>query len=204
MRPISTDDVVWTYSGVRPLYNDGASSATAATRDYVLKVNHSAGGPVLNIFGGKITTYRKLAESALELIDAEFTRKTNKWTAKAPMPGGDFPVTGAKNLCDKLGKNLPFLSKKTIKRLIRQYGTEAAVIFAGCTSLEDLGKNFGHGIFQQELDWTIANEWVTQADDFLWRRSKLGLRLRDEEKDEINAYISKYKAEQRTKPENQL
>jgi glycerol-3-phosphate dehydrogenase len=201
---ISKDDVVWTYSGVRPLYNDGASSATAATRDYVLKVNHSAGGPVLNIFGGKITTYRRLAESALELIDAEFLRKTNKWTAKAPMPGGDFPVTGLKNLCDNLGKKLPFLSEKIIKRLIRQYGTEAAIIFAGCTSLDDLGKNFGHGIFQQELDWTIENEWVTQADDFLWRRSKLGLRLRDEEKNEINAYIAKYITDQRTKSLNRF
>ena len=201
---ISKDDVVWTYSGVRPLYNDGASSATAATRDYVLKVNHSAGGPVLNIFGGKITTYRRLAESALELIDAEFMRKTNKWTAKAPMPGGDFPVTGLKNLCDKLGKKLPFLSEKIIKRLIRQYGTEAAIIFEGCTSLDNLGKNFGHGIFQQELDWTIENEWVTQADDFLWRRSKLGLRLRDEEKNEINAYIAKYITDQRTKSLNRF
>lgn len=201
---ISTEDVVWTYSGVRPLYNDGANSATAATRDYVLKVNHSAGGPVLNIFGGKITTYRKLAESALELIDAEFFRKTNKWTAKAPMPGGDFPVTGMKNLCNNLGENLPFLCKKTIKRLIRQYGSEAAIIFEGCTTLEDLGINFGHGIFERELDWVITNEWVRQADDFLWRRSKLGLRLRDEEKDEIDAYIAKYMANQRAETENRL
>ena len=158
----------------------------------------------MNIFGGKITTYRRLAESALELIDAEFMRKTNKWTAKAPMPGGDFPVTGLKNLCVKLGKKLPFLSEKIIKRLIRQYGTEAAIIFEGCTSLDNLGKNFGHGIFQQELDWTIANEWVSQADDFLWRRSKLGLRLRDEEKNEINAYIAKYITDQRTKSLNRF
>lgn len=204
MHSISTDDVLWTYSGVRPLYNDGASSATAATRDYVLKVNHSEGGPVLNIFGGKITTYRKLAESALELIDKEFKRKTNKWTAKASMPGGNFPVNGVKRLCDKLAKSLPFLPEKTIKRLIRQYGTEAEIIFAGCTSMEHLGKNFGHGIFQKELDWAIANEWVSQADDFLWRRSKLGLRLCDEEKDEMNAYIAKYTLDQRMKSDNRM
>lgn len=186
---ISDEDVVWSYSGVRPLYNDGASSATAATRDYVLKVNRSAGGPVLNVFGGKITTFRRLAESALELIDVEFKRKTTKWTAKASMPGGDFPVTGVPALQDDLSKALPFLPRNTIKRLIRQYGTEAASIFADCTSLKDLGDDFGHGIFQRELDWAMENEWVTRADDFLWRRSKLGLRLSQDETEKVNTYI---------------
>lgn len=193
---ISGDDVVWSYSGVRPLYNDGASSATAATRDYVLKVNHSAGGPVLNVFGGKITTYRRLAESGLELIDVEFGRKTMKWTANASMPGGDFPVDGVPALRDDLSKALPFLPSKTIKRLIRQYGTEASAIFADCTSLNDLGEDFGHGIFQRELDWAIASEWVTQADDFLWRRSKLGLRLNRAEREKVNAYCLKSAAPQ--------
>jgi len=192
---ISDEDIVWSYSGVRPLYNDGASSATAATRDYVLKVNHSAGGPVLNVFGGKITTYRRLAESALELIDVEFKRKTTKWTAKASMPGGDFPVTGVPALQDELSKTLPFLPHKTIKRLIRQYGTEASSIFAGSTSLKDLGDDFGHGISQRELDWAIENEWVTEADDFLWRRSKLGLRLNRNEIEKVSAYIADRMAE---------
>ena len=105
---LTDDDIVWTYSGVRPLYNDGASSATAATRDYVLKVNRSAGGPVLNVFGGKITTYRCLAESALEIIDEEFQRKTKKWTAAAAMPGGDFPLDGVNDLRIALAKALPF------------------------------------------------------------------------------------------------
>lgn len=186
---ITEDDVVWSYSGVRPLYNDGASSATAATRDYVLKVNRSAGGPVLNIFGGKITTFRRLAESALELIDVEFQRETVKWTAKASMPGGDFSVNGVDDLRRTLSKSLPFLQSDVIKRLIRQYGTEAASIFAGCASIGDLGDDFGHGIFQREVDWAIANEWVTQAEDFLWRRSKLGLRLNDAEVEKLNTYI---------------
>ncbi len=188
-KDISDEDVVWTYSGVRPLYDDGAQSATAATRDYVLKVNHSAGGPVLNVFGGKITTYRRLAESALELIDTEFAQKTSKWTAKAAMPGGDFPVDGVSQLEDELSAALPFLDARTIRRLIRQYGNEAAGIFADCTRVEDLGIDFGHGIYQCELDWAIANEWVTTADDFLWRRSKLGLRLGPKESAAIARYI---------------
>ena len=189
-KSISQADVVWTYSGVRPLYNDGTSSATAATRDYVLKVNQSAGGPVLNIFGGKITTYRRLAESALDLIDTQFNQKTSNWTAKASMPGGDFPIDGVPELRRELSKNLPFLSSQTINRLIRQYGTEARSIFADCQAPEDLGQNYGHGIFQRELDWAITNEWVSCADDFLWRRSKLGLRVSAEEKAEVERYIS--------------
>jgi glycerol-3-phosphate dehydrogenase len=188
-KSISQNDVVWTYSGVRPLYNDGTSSATAATRDYVLKVNQSAGGPVLNIFGGKITTYRRLAEAALDLIDTQFDQKTSKWTAKASMPGGDFPVYGVSELRKALSKTLPFLSSQTIKRLIRQYGTESQSIFAGCQTSKDLGQNFGNEIFQRELDWAIANEWVSCADDFLWRRSKLGLRVDSKEKSKIEHYI---------------
>ena len=188
-KSISQNDVVWTYSGVRPLYNDGTSSATAATRDYVLKVNQSAGGPVLNIFGGKITTYRRLAEAALDLIDTQFDQKTSKWTAKASMPGGDFPVHGVSELRKALSKSLPFLSSQTIRRLIRQYGTESRLIFAGCQTSKDLGQNFGNEIFQRELDWAIANEWVSCADDFLWRRSKLGLRVASEEKSKIECYI---------------
>ena len=187
---LTEDQVIWSYSGVRPLYNNGASSATAATRDYVLEVNRSAGGPLLNIFGGKITTYRRLAEHALDLIDAEFKRKTEKWTAKATMPGGDFPVDGFKNLVDKLGKKLPFLPDQTVNRLARQYGTEAEIIFKDCGLLEHLGQNFGNGIFQKELDWAIKNEWVLQADDFLWRRTKLGLCVCENQKNKINKYIT--------------
>ncbi len=188
-KSISQADVVWTYSGVRPLYNNGKGSATAATRDYVLKINQSAGGPVLNIFGGKITTYRRLAEAALDLVDTQFDQKTSKWTAKASMPGGDFAVDGVSELRKALSKSLPFLSSQTINRLIRQYGTEARSIFAGCHTLKDLGHNYHHGIFQRELDWAITNEWVSCADDFLWRRSKLGLRVTSKEKSEIEQYI---------------
>ena len=188
-KTLTHDDIVWSYSGVRPLYNDGASSATAATRDYVLKVNHSAGGPVLNVFGGKITTYRRLAESALELIDDEFKTQTKKWTAAASMPGGDFPVEGIEDLRIELAEALPFLPTKTVIRLVKQYGSEAMAIFKDCNTFESLGSNFGNGVFQCELDWAIANEWVTHSEDFLWRRSKLGLRFSPAERKEVDEYI---------------
>ncbi len=185
---ISLDDVVWSYSGVRPLYNDGASSATAATREYVLRVNTSLGGPVLNVFGGKITTYRRLAEAALSKIDDVFEKQTKIWTAGVPMPGGDFPVSGVSDLREKLAAQLPFLASKTIKRLIRQYGTEASAIFTNAQSFDDLGTDFGNEISQRELDWAIANEWVRTGEDFLWRRSKLGLRTNPEQQAKIDVY----------------
>ena len=186
---ITRDDVVWSYSGVRPLYDDGASSATAATRDYVLRVNTSAGGPVLNVFGGKITTYRKLAESALNEIDSTLELKTLKWTAGAFLPGGDVPVGGIKALQDALKKILPFINDFTIRRLIRQYGTQASKIFQGVSSVEDLGKDFKQGIYSLEIDWAIENEWVHCAEDFLWRRSKMGIRFTDGSHDELDSYI---------------
>ncbi len=187
---VTAEDVVWSYAGVRPLYDDGASSATAATRDYVLRVDRSAGGPVLNVFGGKITTYRRLAESALELVDAEFGRSRAKWTAGVALPGGDFPVDGVAQLRRDLAEALPFLQASTIRRLIRQYGSEAQQIFAEADSAEALGNDFGSGIYQRELDWAIGQEWVHEADDFLWRRSKLGLRVSPDQRQAIEGYIA--------------
>ena len=188
--PVRPEDVVWTYSGVRPLYDDGASSASAATRDYVLKVNRTAGGPVLNIFGGKITTYRKLAESALGEVDGVLGQKTEGWTAGVPLPGGDFPHDGVEALRRELAEALPFFDGFTHRRLLRQYGTLAAGIFADAGDLEACGQNFGHGVTAREVDWAIDNEWVHSAEDFLWRRSKMGLRLSESEAAALNAYIS--------------
>lgn len=188
---ITRKDVVWTYSGVRPLYDDGASSASQATRDYVLRLNDSAGGPVLNIFGGKITTYRKLAETSLDIIDEVMDRETRPWTEGVALPGGDVAVDGIKKLQKNLAKQLPFLDAFTVRRLIRQYGTQCADIFANVSSKRGLGKQFGHGISAHEIDWAIANEWVYTAEDFLWRRSKMGLRLTKKQAADLDAYIKK-------------
>lgn len=190
---IGRDDVIWSYSGVRPLYDDGASSATAATRDYVLKLDHSAGAPVLHIFGGKITTYRRLAESAVAHMDEALLQQTRNWTAGVPLPGGDIALSDMENLRAKLQKKLPFFDDFTIRRLVRQYGTQATTIFAPINGPDDVGEDFGCGVTAHEINWSIDNEWVSSADDLLWRRSKMGLRLSDVQINNIENYIQSYK-----------
>ncbi len=175
--PVTAEDVVWTYSGVRPLYNDGASSATAATRDYTLKIDRSSGAPVLNVFGGKITTYRRLAESALEKIGTVLPLENGHWTAGVPLPGGDFPVDGVAELIAELRADYPFLTKFWAWRLVRAYGTEARAILGRARTVADLGLDFGATLTEAELRWLMRREYARRAEDVLWRRSKLGLRL---------------------------
>ncbi|HEY9019742.1 MAG: glycerol-3-phosphate dehydrogenase [Paracoccaceae bacterium] len=170
-------DVVWTYSGVRPLYDDGASSATAATRDYTLKVDKTGGAPVLNVFGGKITTYRRLAEAALEKVAAEFPGLPGDWTAGVPLPGGDFPVDGVNDLVNRLRAQVPFLTEFWARRLVRAYGTEAFDVIADARDAADLGRDFGATLTEREVCWLMRHEYARSAEDVVWRRSKLGLRM---------------------------
>ena len=176
-RPVTPEDVVWSYSGVRPLYDDGARSATAATRDYVLKLDHSAGAPVLNVFGGKITTYRRLAEAALARIGSVLPLSRGDWTAGVALPGGDFPVDGFATVVAELRARYPFLTPGWARRLVRAYGTEAQAILGEARRAEDLGRDFGATLSEAELRWLMRHEYARSAEDVLWRRSKLGLRL---------------------------
>jgi glycerol-3-phosphate dehydrogenase len=175
--PIKDADVVWTYSGVRPLYDDGASSATAATRDYVLELDRSRGAPALNVFGGKITTYRRLAESALEQIKTVFPELSQPWTAGVALPGGDFPVDGVAALVADLRGLYPFVSDRWALRLVRAYGTEAKTMLAEAQTLDDLGEDFGATLTEREVTWLMDKEYAQRAEDVVWRRSKLGLRM---------------------------
>jgi len=172
---LTAEDVVWSYSGVRPLYSDGSQSATAATRDYTLKVD-AKGAPLLNIFGGKITTYRRLAESALEKIGGHLSVK-KPWTAGVPLPGGDFPVDAVPRLMSELRDAYPFLTDRWARRLVKAYGTEAKQVLGDAASKEDLGQDFGATLTEREVAWLRDKEWARTAEDVLWRRSKLGLRL---------------------------
>jgi glycerol-3-phosphate dehydrogenase len=180
-RQLTRDDIVWTYSGVRPLYDDGASSATAATRDYTLKVDTSTGAPMLNIFGGKITTYRRLAEGALDKIAEHLTPTRGKWTAEVALPGGDFPVDGVARLVAELKSRYPFLSDFWALRLVRAYGTEAAEILGDAQQAADLGEDFGATLTAAEVNWLMKHEYARMAEDVIWRRNKLGLRLTAEQ-----------------------
>jgi glycerol-3-phosphate dehydrogenase len=177
--PVTRDDVVWTYSGVRPLYDDGASKAQEATRDYVLSLDAPGGlAPMLSVFGGKITTYRRLAEAALERLDGHLPAAARPaWTATAPLPGGDFPADGYPALVARIRAEHPYLAQDHAARLARAYGTEALAFLAGARSAADLGRVFGADLTEREVRHLVEAEWARTADDVLWRRTKLGLRL---------------------------
>ena len=175
-RPVTPDMVVWSYAGVRPLYDDHAKDAAAVTRDYVLNIDN-AGAPLLSVFGGKITTYRRLAEHALERLGQFLPGARAPWTAAAPLPGGDLPPGGAPALAAALVAARPWLAAATAARLARSYGSDALRLLDGADAPADLGQAFGAGLTAREVDWLRAEEWAVSAEDILWRRSKLGLRL---------------------------
>ena len=188
-RPVTAADVVWAYSGVRPLYDDGATSATAATRDYVLSLDETA-APLLNVFGGKITTYRRLAEGALAKLAPKFPKARGNWTARVPLPGGDFPYDGVAALTAGLKSGYPFLTDYWAGRLIRAYGTEAAQVLGNATSVASLGRDFGATLTEAELRWLMRHEYARHAADVVWRRSKLGLRLTPDQIAAIEDYMT--------------
>ncbi|MFN4193829.1 MAG: glycerol-3-phosphate dehydrogenase [Tabrizicola sp.] len=188
-RPVTRDDVVWTYSGVRPLYNDGAKSATAATRDYVLSLDQS-GPPLLNVFGGKITTYRRLAESAMAKLAPFFPQAKGAWTARVPLPGGDFPHDGVAALTARLKQNHPFLTDYWAARLVRAYGTDAERILGSATTAEALGQDFGATLTEAEVRWLMMQEYAVTAADVVWRRSKLGLRMATDQIETLDRFMA--------------
>jgi glycerol-3-phosphate dehydrogenase len=192
---ITTKDIVWTYSGVRPLYNDGASSSTAATRDYVLKVDTSAGAPILNVFGGKITTYRRLAETALKKIAPFFPNLGSAWTAGVALPGGDFPVDGVAALIARAQTEYPFLSVRWATRLIKAYGLDTFEVLGDAKSEADLAQNFGADLTAREVTWLMQKEYARCAEDIVWRRSKLGLRLTSQEIESLDAWMAQKNAD---------
>jgi glycerol-3-phosphate dehydrogenase len=191
--PVAAEDVVWTYSGVRPLYDDGAKSATAATRDYVLSLDRGAdggGAPLLNVFGGKITTYRRLAEAAMAKLAPLLAPPRGAWTARAPLPGGDFRHDEVPRLVSGLMTAYPFLDNRWALRLVRAYGTEAREVLGGARAAADLGRRFGWDLTEAEVRWLMRREWAVTADDVLWRRSKLGLRLDAAEAAALDAWMA--------------
>ncbi|WP_419910029.1 glycerol-3-phosphate dehydrogenase [Hoeflea sp.] len=194
--PVTRDDVVWTYSGVRPLFDDGASAAQEATRDYVLVEDGGAEEALLiNIFGGKITTYRRLSESVLEKVEKRLGARKARWTAHAILPGGDFETGGFDRLLGDLMEQYAFLAKEHAYRLLRLYGTRAASILGDARRLEDLGTCFGSDLYAAEVDYLVENEWAVTADDIVWRRTKRGLQLSDEQIATLAAYLQTSKSE---------
>jgi glycerol-3-phosphate dehydrogenase len=196
-KPVKPADVVWTYAGVRPLYDDGASEAKAATRDYVFELDTPGGAPLLSIYGGKITTYRRLSEEALERLSPYLrsSKAREGWTAKSPLPGGDLDVSAVAALTAELQRNYPFLSPAHAGRLAHAYGTRASKILGTATSMADLGVSFGGTLTESEVRYLMSDEWARTAEDIVWRRSKLGLRLSGPEVAAIDDWIAAHRLE---------
>jgi glycerol-3-phosphate dehydrogenase len=187
--PVTPAQIVWTYAGVRPLYDDGASKAQEATRDYVLDLDAPEGtAPMLSVFGGKITTYRKLAEAALERLAPQLPMAA-PWTAQASLPGGDFSWNGAAALAESLVRDYPFLHETQALRLVRAYGTRARKILGDAKRPEELGRPFGAGLTEAEIDYLKREEWAETGEDVLWRRSKLGLHMSADERAAVEAHM---------------
>ncbi len=189
--PVTRADIRWTYAGIRPLYDDHAANASAVTRDYVLDLDASQGAaPMLSVFGGKITTFRKLAEHAMEKLAAHFPMAGPAWTAGAVLPGGDLPGGDFDGFVAELRAERPALAPALIRRLARAYGTRAEHVLAGVRTPEDLGRDFGGGLTEAELTYLAHHEWARTAQDVLWRRSKMGLHVLPQATEAIDAFLA--------------
>ncbi|WP_419537100.1 glycerol-3-phosphate dehydrogenase [Endozoicomonas sp.] len=182
----SVKDIIWEYSGVRPLFEDDSSDARTVTRDYSFELNDDNGmTPLLSIFGGKLTTYRKLAEHAMNRLAIYFPKATGEWTKESLLPGA---VKTEKYLVN-VKESFPWLPEQIATRYVYSYGALVHELLDGVTCIGDLGIDFGAGLFQCEVDYLINKEWVMEVDDLLWRRSKLGLSLSPQESDVLADYI---------------
>jgi glycerol-3-phosphate dehydrogenase len=191
-RPVTRQDIVWTYAGVRPLYKDHASKAQEATRDYVLKIEGDAtSGAALNVFGGKLTTHRRLAEDAVSKIENVLGARGKPWTRGSTLPGGEFGPKDFDIQVERLNALYPNLADRLLRRLVRQYGTRAATLLGKTQRVEDMGAVFGADLTAREVDYLVANEWARTADDVLWRRTKVGLRAGTEDRARLEAYLAK-------------
>ena len=187
-RSIAPADVVWSYSGVRPLLEDESDSAAEVTRDYLLELDRH-GAPLLNVFGGKLTTYRKLAEEAMDRLAPLFPGATAAWTSHGhPLPGGERQDVNAWQR--ELQAAHPWLPEGMAWRLAHSYGTRATRVLDQAGALEDLGEHFGADLYQLEVDYLREQEWAREADDVLWRRSKLGLRFTPQQVARLTAYLA--------------
>ena len=199
-KEITTKDIIWSFSGVRPLYDDGASKAQEATRDYVVKAKEYESSLMINIFGGKITTYRRLSESILKHIEDFLGKRGNSWTETSSLPGGEMKVSMLSDFEKKLQTKYHFLSHKIIKRLARSYGKTSFDIFGDAENLESLGEDFGAGLYEIEVKHLLEKEWARSADDILFRRSKLGLIIPKEGLKQLNLFLEAYHAETHISP----
>jgi glycerol-3-phosphate dehydrogenase len=190
-RPVTPEMVVWSYSGIRPLYDNGVDDPSAVTRDYTLVLDDGGQGiPQLSIFGGKITTYRKLAEAALEKLAPWLGAQRGKWTGGEPLPGGDLGSGGQAGCLERLAKSYPRLPVPLLKSLMRRHGSLSVDLLGQAATLEDLGRDFGGGLYEREVRYLVANEWVGEPEDILWRRTKAGLHMSEAQRQDFAGFMA--------------
>jgi glycerol-3-phosphate dehydrogenase len=189
--PVNVDQVVWSYSGVRPLYDDASSNASKVTRDYKLDYDDRKAAPVLSVYGGKITTYRKLADDAMNMLSEHLSVTKKDWTKSAPLPGGDMPNADFSAYLAEMRSKYPWLDETLLYDYVRNYGTRINTMLQTCSAAEHLGVCYGPQLYQAEVDYLVQHEWAQSAEDILWRRSKKGLRLNDTEVAALQSYLAK-------------
>ncbi|KWV95083.1 glycerol-3-phosphate dehydrogenase [Erythrobacter sp. AP23] len=187
---VTNEEIVSTYSGVRPLYEDNASSNSTVTRDYVFELEAEGGAPILSVYGGKITTYRKLAEHALAKLGKVLDMPCEKWTARAPLPGGDMPDGDFAAFLWRASERYSWVPPEMLLRLARAYGTRLDLVLGMAVSLDDLGRHLGGTLYEAELRYLVEHEYARRAEDLLWRRSKLGLHLPAEARQAVETWFA--------------
>ncbi len=191
-KDISADDVKWTYSGVRPLYDDKAENASAVTRDYVLNIDEfTPGAPFLSVYGGKITTSRKLAEHALQRLAKFFPNLGDDWTKNSPLPGGDIGGIDFDDFFERMSRKYPWMPSGMLRRLARTYGSRIELVVGNVSSLNGLGEVFGDDLTETEIDYLMKHEWVSSSSDVLWRRTKLGVHMDQDERERLERWMER-------------
>jgi glycerol-3-phosphate dehydrogenase len=190
-KPIAPSDVVWSYAGVRPLYDDGAEDPSAVTRDYTLVLDVAfPQAPLLSVFGGKITTYRKLSDAVMDKLRPSYPKMSASWTGTKPLPGGDLPNADFDAFDAELTRAYAALPADYLHRIARRHGSNARRILGDAKATADLGTHFGDTLYQCEVDWLVEREWARTADDVLWRRTKCGLHMSERERAAVAAYLA--------------
>ena len=190
-KPIGPTNVVWSYSGVRPLYDDGESDPSAITRDYTLVLDVAyPQAPLLSVFGGKITTYRKLAEAVMDKLRPSFPNMKGSWSGTKALPGGEIAGGRFEPFVDELATRYSALPPDYVRALARRHGARVPLVLGDARTVDELGPYFGHTLYGCEVDYLRDQEWALTADDILWRRTKCGLHLTPDQRDEVIAYLA--------------
>lgn len=196
--PLRPEDIQWTFSGVRPLVDDGDANPAAVTRDYILEMDEYEGLPILSVYGGKLTTFRRLAENVGDQVVEKLGRGGDAWTEDAPLPGADATVVNFQTFLKTLKREYNWLPEALAYRLGRAYGARVRDILRGAKRLGDLGDYLGENVYEAEIRYLVAQEWAQTLDDILWRRSKLGLHISEDTQKKIKRLLKKIQAKQQS------